>query len=151
MWLSDLCCFILARVNKILSPGRRSVIEAHFDKLIRLLELETVAQARREADQARRFSGSEAERTGNSLVNLRVVDEEAGLGGRYILQLTKPRRAPLPWTRLDVGSPVLLSPDADAAKPQAASGFRRVICERDEHADSVTLTKLPEELGDVES
>ena len=93
------------------SPANSGGEEDHFQRLERLLELESQAEAQQAAELSRRFSGAEAERTGNSLVDLAVADDDTGLGGRYLLQLAKRRRNPLPWTRLDVGSPVLLSPE----------------------------------------
>ena len=134
-----------------------STADDHFARLAKLLELESHAQARRAAEQAKRFTGAEAERTGNTLVDLMIADEDAGLGGRYILTLVKRRRAPLPWTRLDVGSPVLLSPDVDkdkrhnAGNSNTANTFRGVICQRGEHGLAVALPQLPEEMGDVDA
>jgi len=83
----------------------------HFERLAGLLELEEQAEAREAAERGRRLSPADAERTGTSLVDLVIADEDTGLGGRHILQLAKRRRSPLPWTRLGVGSPIVLSPD----------------------------------------
>ena len=71
--------------------------ENHFSRLARLLELEGHAEAQRAAEQAQRLSPEEAQQTGNSLLDLVVVDEEAGLGGRYLIHLgrTRPRTATL--------------------------------------------------------
>ena len=44
-----------------------------------------------------------------------MIDDEVGLGGRYLIQLAEANTGRFPWTRLDVGSPVPLSPDT--AKP----------------------------------
>jgi DNA polymerase III delta prime subunit len=120
--------------------------EDHFDRLARLLDLENEAEAQRSLAMRRRLSGTEAERTGNTLVGLVVVDEDSGLGGRYLLQLLKHNTAPLPWTRLDVGSPVLLSPDVG----KQTDGFRGVIYERSERAIRVALGLLPDDLNDHE-
>jgi hypothetical protein len=118
--------------------------EDHFQRLTRLLDLESRAEAQRAAEQARRLSPSEAQKTGNALVDLVVYDEQPGLGGRYLVQLGRQNHAPLPWTRLDVGSPVVLSPNA--AKVEAS--HRGVVCERGEQSISVALDRLPEDLGD---
>ena len=137
-----------------------STADEHFARLTKLLELESHAQARRAAEEAKRFTGAEAERTGNTLVDLTIADEDAGLGGRYILTLVKRRRGALPWTRLDVGSPVMLSPDVDQLKRRSAgygnsannaNSFRGVICQRGEHGLAVALAQLPEEMGDIET
>lgn len=122
--------------------------EDHFQRLARLLELESQAEAQQAAELARRFSGADAERTGNSIVDLAVADEDTGLGGRYLVQLVKRRRCPLPWTRLDVGSPVLLSPEAAR---KVAAGWRGVVYQRDELSIRVALPAVPDEMGDCEA
>src|SRR5262249_46268383 len=97
----------------------------HFHGLSRLLDLESAAEAEQALWQAQRLSPTEAERSGRCLIGLVVRDEQPGLGGRFILTLTKRDPAQLlPWTRLSVGAPVLLSLE-DA---RSASGFRGVLC-----------------------
>ena len=118
--------------------------EDHFARLARLLDLESRAEAQRVAQQARKLSPAEAEKTGNSLIDLVVADENAGLGGRFIVQLIRRTRGPLPWTRLDVGSPVVLSPHKDRAE----ISYRGVVCERSETSISVAIDGLPDELGE---
>lgn len=137
--------------------------EDHFGRLLRLLDMESREEARRAAEAMRKVSPSDAEKTGNSLIDLAVADENAGLGGRYIVQLTRRSHAPLPWTRLDVGSPVMLSPHvrwtSESVKaPRDGPGgpsyrrselsYRGVVCQRSETTISVALDGLPDELGD---
>jgi hypothetical protein len=122
--------------------------EDHFLRLNRLLELESEAEARQAAELARRFSGAAAERTGNSLVELAVADEDTGLGGRYLIQLVKRRRGPLPWTRLSVGSPVVLSPEVARNAPPE---WRGVVYQRDEQSLRVALPGMLDELADYET
>ncbi|HUY32709.1 MAG TPA: AAA domain-containing protein [Pirellulales bacterium] len=124
-----------------------SPTEDHFRRLARLLELEGRAEAERLLRRGRRLSAAEAERAGNALVDLVVADEDAGLGGRYLLQFVKRRRAPLPWTRLGVGSPVLLSPEA----AEASGCIRGVICERNERFARVAVAELPDDLAEHET
>ena len=107
--------------------GDASAVDGcHFEHLARLLELEGRAEAEKAAERDRRLSPADAERTGLSVVDLVISDEDTGLGGRHILQLAKRKGSPLPWTRLGVGSPVVLS--ADSAK--GAVQHRGVVCER---------------------
>src|SRR5262245_58492908 len=54
----------------------------HFERLARFLDLESQAEAQQILENAEQPS---AERTGDSLVGLVVVEETSGLGGRYIL------------------------------------------------------------------
>ncbi len=137
---------------RITSAGAAVGPEDHFGRLLRLLDLESREEARRAAEAMRKLSPADAEKTGNSLINLAVADENAGLGGRYIVQLvrqgsrhvTTAVRPELPWTRLDVGSPVLLSPHMDRVR----LSYRGVVCQRSETSISVALDGLPDELGD---
>ena len=99
------------------SPPDSDTTGEHFERLVRLLELESRAEDQEAVERGRRLSPADAERTGTSLVDLVITDEETGLGGRHLLQLAKRNRSPLPWTRLGVGSPVVLSPDAGRDPP----------------------------------
>jgi DNA polymerase III delta prime subunit len=118
--------------------------EDHFDRLARLLDLESKAEAREAVQRAQRLSPAEAERTGTSLVDLVVVDEDTGLGGRYLVELMRRSRSPLGWTRLDVGSPVVLSP----ATSKSLDGSRGVIYQRSETSLRVALGAAPDDLAD---
>jgi hypothetical protein len=118
--------------------------EDHFQRLGRLLDLESGAEAQRAAEQARRLSAPEAQKTGNTLVDLVVIDDHAGLGGRYLVQLGRRNHSPLPWTRLDVGSPVVLSPNA----ARVDQSHRGVVFQRNEASIGVALDRLPEDLAE---
>lgn len=117
----------------------------HFTHLSRLLQLENEAEAQRAVQRGRRLSAADAEHTGNALVRLSIVDEEAGLGGRYLIRLAKRGRL-LPWTRLDVGQPVVLS----AHENEAGTGWRGVVCHRATDSIQVALAQLPDELNEYE-
>jgi hypothetical protein len=130
------------------TPGSGRGDEDHFQRLARLLELESEEESRQAAELARRFSGAAAERTGNSIVDLVLADEDTGLGGRYLIQLVKRRRAHLPWTRLDVGAPVVLSPEVARNTPP---GWRGVVYQRDEQSVRVALPSVLDELADYET
>jgi ATP-dependent RNA/DNA helicase IGHMBP2 len=118
--------------------------EDHLSRLARLLDLESRAEAQRAAEQARPLSPQKAQETGNTLLDLVVVDEQAGLGSRYLVHLGKHGRGALPSTRLAVGSPVVLSPHT----AQAEQPHRGVICERSERSICAALDRLPEDLAD---
>ncbi|MEN6338317.1 MAG: IGHMBP2 family helicase, partial [Phycisphaerales bacterium] len=119
----------------------------HFERLARLLEMESQAEAREAAERGRKLSAADAERTGNALVNLVIADEDSGLGGRHILQLAKRNRVPLPWTRLGVGSPVVLTPDHGKNE----DGYRGVVCERADGFLRVALARMLDDTDDSET
>ncbi len=122
--------------------------EDYFQRLLRLLEIEAEAEARQTAERIRRMSGEDAERRGESLVNLVIRDRFAGLGGRTLVVLTKRNELQkLPWTRLNIGSPVLLT----AEDTREDLGLRGVVSERD--ASNIELafagTWYPEDEGNT--
>ncbi|MEX2185646.1 MAG: AAA domain-containing protein [Pirellulales bacterium] len=119
----------------------RSGGEDHFARLAWLLRMESDAAAQRARENAARRTGDAAERTGESLVALVIRDETAGLGGRALVTLGKRdvnRR--LPWSRLGVGSPVVLSEENSAD----GAAWRGVICDRSANAVQVALAEFPE-------
>lgn len=82
----------------------------HFNQLKKLLELEAEAEKQQflAALEAKEDEPQAAERSGSCLRGLEIEDSFGGLGGRFILELRKKGRGPLPWTRLDTGSPIIL-------------------------------------------
>ena len=116
--------------------------EEHFQRLARLLELESAAEAQKILDDMDRVTAAEAERSGNSLGGLVIVDEDSGLGGRCLLTLAKRNRLlPLPRNRLEPGTPVLLSPEGGRKR----EGWRGVVCQRGDNQLSVALNEPPPE------
>lgn len=121
------------------------VPEDHFLRLIRCLELEAAAATAENVRLSRRASGAQAERTGNSLVGLAIRDETAGFGGRVIVTLGKrDRRLGLPWTKLNCGTPIVLSED----KSGDQTGWRGVVTDRDRETITVVLEESPESDAD---
>jgi superfamily I DNA and/or RNA helicase len=127
------------------NAGSAGADHEHLPRLVRLIELEREAEGQRAVELCRKLSPADAERAGHSLVDLVIVDEEAGLGGRYLLKLAKRNRRPLPWTRLRAGSPVMLTSAADAT-----IAARGVVYDRREEAISVALAQLPDDVEDVD-
>ncbi|HJN11742.1 MAG TPA: IGHMBP2 family helicase [Pirellulaceae bacterium] len=123
------------------AAGDGSTEDDHLQHLMRLLDLEGVAEAEQVRRQRERLSPGKAEQSGLSLINLTVRDQEAGLGGRYILELCK-RGSPaprLPWSRLGIGSPIVLS-----ERDQSETTWRGVISNRFATAVKVALNIAPE-------
>ena len=89
-------------------------MDEHFQRLADWIDLESVAEAERLHERRQRQKGPDAEKSGETLLDLVVTDEDAGLGGRYLITLVKRNRTlQLPWNRLRVGSPVVLTPNDD--------------------------------------
>jgi hypothetical protein len=129
---------ITARVSD-LNP--RAAPDDHFGHLARLVALESDAEAQDTLERSRRLTGAEAEATGDSLVQLVIVEETSGLGGRCILTLSKRDRSrSLPFNRFEPGAPVLLTPEGTAG----VTGWRGVVCERGRTSLSVAFQEPPD-------
>ncbi|HZZ82864.1 MAG TPA: AAA domain-containing protein [Gemmataceae bacterium] len=114
----------------------------HFERLARLLNLESQAEAERILEKA---GQPPDQQSGDCLVGLIVAEEASGLGGRFIVTLAQRNRtAPLPWNRLEPGAPVLLS----AVGAKTGDGWRGVVCERSRMELRVALNEPP---GDHEA
>jgi len=113
----------------------------HFERLASLLQLEAEAEAERLAEQARRRTGAAAERTGYCLVKLAIRDEQPAFGGRVVLTLGKRDQSHvLPWNRLSVGTPVLLTEE----NVERQRGWRGVVSRRDMTSIQIVLSESPE-------
>lgn len=112
----------------------------YFDELGRWLELESEAERERLARRRQIRSQADVERTGETLVRMRLVDHRTGLAGRLLLDFTKPGGEALPMNRLKVGSPVVIS-DHENAKDNGISG---VVSRRKQHTIQVATEAWPE-------
>jgi DNA polymerase III delta prime subunit len=82
----------------------------HFAQLANWLEMESLAETQRLAERRERANPSDLEATGETLLDLVIVDHQIAVGGLYLLNLVKRNRnLELPWNRLRVGSPVVMS------------------------------------------
>jgi len=69
-----------------------------------------------------------------------ITDHEPGLGGRTVVTLVKRNRTlQLPWNRLRVGAPVVMTPDDSSTDPQHG-----VVSARDRSSIQVALDDWPE-------
>ena len=113
----------------------------HFAKLLRCLQWEATAEAAIARMRLQRMSPADAERTGASLVGLTIRDETTGLGGRALLTLGKRDLSlPLPWTRLNTGSSILLTEE----KVDDGQSLRGLVSRRDRQTIEVALAWSPE-------
>jgi ATP-dependent RNA/DNA helicase IGHMBP2 len=108
-----------------------------FTNFAKLLELEAIA----EREQLRREAQSATLSEGRSLRNLRIVEEDAGLGGRWIFTLQRLQRQALPPNRLQPGVPVVVSELSD----KRGVSFRAIVSDRRERSISIALEQ---EFGD---
>ena len=118
----------------------KSSPQQHFERLARLLELESEAEKQEALRDMQRRSPGAAEASGTSLNNLAIRDEDAGLGGRILLTLGKRNESlPLPWTRLGSGTPVILSEEGANSE-----GWRGIVSRLQGDTIQVALSQWPE-------
>jgi len=115
----------------------------HFETLLRGLHLEGEAEAS-ELTRRQRTSGA-GEQSGSSLTGLVIRDETVGFGGRATVTFgMRDLSKPLPWTRLNSGTPVIVS-EEQAPDPV---GIRGVVTGRDANAITIALADPPEPTTD---
>jgi hypothetical protein len=135
----------IVRVSADSTPGSGRAGEDHLQRLARLLEVEKAAASHEARERFERLSRKDAERTGTSLVDLIITstDDRGDLGGRYLMKFAKRKRCPLPWTRLEVGSPVALAPDTGRR-----FGWEGVVCTLTDKYLWVSFSDEPDDLRD---
>jgi len=118
--------------------------KTHFDRLLSWLDLEADAEVERMAERRLRSTGQRAEQSGEALLDLAIEDHESGLGGRFLLKLVKRNRTlTLPWNRLRVGSPVVLSPEEDSS----GETYHGIVSARDRQSIQVAVSEWPAGAG----
>jgi hypothetical protein len=119
-----------------------TTINQHFQRLIRLLELEAEAEKLEALRDMQSHSPATAEISGSTLINLVIRAEDAGLGGRILLTLGKRNQTlDLPWTRLGIGTPVILS---EKGMQGEADGWRGVVSRVSKDSVQVAFSEAPE-------
>ncbi len=103
-----------------------SNFEAYASQLETWLDMEAAAERERLAARRQVERSQNPERSGETIVDLELVDHRTGLAGRLLLDLAKVDRRPLPMNRLKVGSPVILSDGQDSSD----RGISGVISQR---------------------
>lgn len=95
------------RRSKFASPE----IEKHFVDMMEWLAMESAAEVERMAERQRNRKSEDAEKSGETILDLVITDQQPGLGG-YKLYTFKRRNETqvMPWHRLRTGSPVAISP-----------------------------------------
>ena len=87
------------------------------------------------------MTATDAEQSGGTLLDLVVADHQSGLGGRFLLTLVKRNRTlSLPWNRLRIGSPVVLTVQDDA-NPDSHQG---VVSARTARTIQVAVPEWPD-------
>ena len=116
----------------------------HFQRLMHLLDLEAEAEKQETLRSLEKLSPAEAEAAGDSLIQLVIREENAGLGGRILLTFGKRNEnLHLPWSRIGIGSPVILSEEGLAHHAESA-GWRGIVSRMNRDSVQVAFTQEPE-------
>ena len=116
----------------------------YFGNLSLLLDLEAEAEKQEAVRERTKLTPAEAEASGNSLIGLVIREEGYGLGGHFLLGLGKRNETlPLPWTRLGVGSPVILSEER-ASSANEENGWRGIVSSMRRDAIQVAIHQFIE-------
>jgi ATP-dependent RNA/DNA helicase IGHMBP2 len=111
----------------------------HFLHLKHLLDLGSRSRKARIAAAHAAALTQGAEATGNTLINLVIRAQDAGMGGRVLVTLGKKNEnLPLPWTRLGTGAPVILSEAGESG------GWRGIVSSLDHKTIQVAFPDWPE-------
>ena len=102
--------------------------------------MESAAERERLAARRQIEKQGDAEKSGETILNLQLADHRIGLAGRILLDLAKAHGSPIPMNRLRVGAPVVLS-DNDNPDDVGISG---VVSRRAQHTIQVALESWPE-------
>jgi ATP-dependent RNA/DNA helicase IGHMBP2 len=118
-------------------------VELHFARMVRWLQMESDAEIARLAERKQTQGGGNAEKTGETLLNMIVLDQVAGLGGLQLVTFGRQAKAPpMPWHRLRVGAPVIVSPMDNDHPTASVSG---VVSDRRSETLQIAVSRLPEE------
>jgi superfamily I DNA and/or RNA helicase len=95
--------------------------DQHFIQMMEWLAMESQAEVARMAERRQRMNSAAAEKGGETILDLAMVDHQNGLGGRNLFSFKRRDiNKPMPWHRLRVGSPVVVSDFHDAAGQSVA-------------------------------
>ena len=85
-------------------------IEKHFVDMASWLAMESTAEIARMEERRKQQNSSDAERGGETILDLVIADHRPGLGGSQLITFMRRNETiKMPWHRLKVGSPVVVS------------------------------------------
>ena len=110
-------------------------------QMVQWLAMESAAEIEQMAERRKRLRSGDPERTGETIIDLAVVDHRPGVGGRALISFARRNKnKPMPWHRLRTGAPVIVSgwPDDDG------SAIQGVVSKRKQDSLEVALPYCPD-------
>lgn len=115
--------------------------DEHFVRLATWLGMESEAELERMAERRKTRDSAKAEKSGETILDLVIEEDRPGLGGRHLITFVKRNRdQPLPWHRLRVGSPVVLSEYPESGE----DSYQGVVSRTQRNQLQVAFSKFPE-------
>ena len=85
--------------------------ESHFVDMVEWLAMESAAEVERMAERRKSQNSADAEKSGETILDVVIADHRPGLGGYKLLTFKRRNETlPMPWHRLRVGTPVVVAP-----------------------------------------
>ncbi len=115
--------------------------EKHFVDMAEWLAMESKAEIERMAERRKQQSSDRAEKSGESILDLVITDYIHGLGGHQLVTFKRRNETmQMPWHRLKVGSPVVVSANHDEGV-KSESG---VVSRKNRDSIQVSLNRWPD-------
>ncbi|MEL7499329.1 MAG: AAA domain-containing protein [Planctomycetota bacterium] len=114
--------------------------EKHFVDMVTWLAMESQAEVQRMDERRKKQNQRDAEKSGETILDLIIADHETGLGGQKLVTFKRKSAAKaMPWHRLRVGAPVVVS-----AFPIGGQSETGVVSKRLSDAIQVSMNRWPE-------
>ncbi len=116
-------------------------VEKHFVDMAQWLAMESKAEIVRMEERRKLQNSKDAERSGESILNLVITDHQPGIGGHELITFKRRNESlPMPWHRLRAGSPVVVSL-LDSKKANSETG---VVSRKRKDSIEIALNRRPE-------
>jgi len=115
--------------------------DSHFVQMTQWLAMESKAEIQQMAQRRQRMKLKDPEKGGETIVDLSIADHRSGLSGRTLVTFKKRKPShPMPWHRLRVGSPVVVSRHRD----DDGESEQGVVSKRTQDSLEVALNRWPD-------
>ncbi len=105
------------------------------------IAMESAAEIERMQERQKTRKEADAEKTGETILDLAIADHRSGLGGRHLITFhRRSRTRPMPWHRLKAGSPVIISSFMDTEH----ESFQGVVSATSRDSIQVALNRYPD-------